>query len=473
MSKSNHESNCCEESYLTSIMRKMRVYHGECTKNFEIVNEKQTNTCIDATKINLEKYNTNTFSKTFAFWKIYFIFFFLLVIGIANIISKNEKSWEYIRDNWQNFIYEFMYLFGAFLLSTIFMFFIRVGGKVPLETYYISTSIIFLFCIFKHLAFEFSGIYRFNFGERKCKKEKENFESTNKTNKKDPKDCECDNGTFTGLFWNGLGYQGMIITFILVVFFLISLYDPTLTEKFFNYKIKRYYSLLCILIIGGVFALGYYIIQGSTEEDKQCNKEDNISTKIINECSFRDKKCSIENDIFTRIKDGCAFVSVLFIGLVTLKLLQITAYHMYGKEFNKEPSVNLNSDNTPKTYNDCYYKSNKLRFILTFIESIIIFLIFAVAEAGIESLRKDHPIVEILSSWHFWEKSLKISFPIILGVQFLLEYSNWFKDHLFNNKDNKNECYVNANKKDSNAKYDSHDKNTSSSLKKAEVLVAT
>jgi hypothetical protein len=463
---SNHESNCCEESYLTSIMRKMRIYHGECNKNFEIIDKKPTNNCIDATKINLEKYNTNTFSKTFAFWKIYFIFFFLIIIGIANVISKKEKSWEYIRENWQNFIYEFMYLFAAFLLSTIFMFFIRVGGKVPIETYYITTSIIFVFCIFKHLAFEFSGIYRFNFGDKECKKE--NFESTDK------KDCECENGTFSGIFWNGLGYQGMIITFILVVFFLISLYDPKLTEKFFNYKFDRFYSYLCLVIIGIVFALGYYIIQGSTKKYKQCNKEDNISTKIINECAFRDKKCSFENDIFTRIKDGCAFVSVLFIGIVTLKLLQIATYHIYGKEFNKEPSVNLNSDNTPKTYNDCYYKSNKLRFILTLVESIIIFLIFAVAEAGIESLRKDHPIVEILSSWYFWEKTLKISFPIILGVQFLLEYSNWFKDHLFNNKDNKNECYVNANKKDnsnsnSNSKNDSNDNN----LKKAEVSVST
>jgi hypothetical protein len=196
------------------------------------------------------------------------------------------------------------------------------------------------------------------------------------------------------------------------------------------------------------------------DEDKECNKEDDNSTKINNKCALRDKKCSIENDIFTRIKDGCAFVSISFIILITLKLLQILVYHISGNEFNKEPNVNLNSDNTPKTYNDCYYKSNSLRFILTLIESIIIFLIFAVAEAGIESLRKDHPIVEILSSWHFWEKSLKISFPIILGVQFLLEYSNWFKDHIFNNPDNKSECYVNANKKDN------HVKNTDSSSKK-------
>jgi hypothetical protein len=76
-SNSNHESNCCEESYLTSIMRKMFVYHGECTKN-----ENSSKTCIDAPKINLEKYNTNTFSKTFAFWKLYFIFFQLYIYYI-------------------------------------------------------------------------------------------------------------------------------------------------------------------------------------------------------------------------------------------------------------------------------------------------------------------------------------------------------------------------------------------------------
>ena len=170
MSNSNIKTVCCEESYLTSLMRKMDIYHGECNKHLEIANGKSLNNCTEATKINIEKYNTNTFSKTFAFWKIYFIFFLLLVIGIANLISKKEKSLEYIKNNWQNFIYEFMYLFGAFLLSTIFMFIIRVGGKVPLKTYFRTTSIIFLFCIFKHFAFELSVIYRFNFGDNKCNK---------------------------------------------------------------------------------------------------------------------------------------------------------------------------------------------------------------------------------------------------------------------------------------------------------------
>jgi hypothetical protein len=446
-SNTNIEHKCCGESYWTSLIRGLQLYHGDCTKQIENVNNVPT--CIEAPQINIENYNTNTFTKTFAFWKIYLIFFFLLVIGIANLISNKDKSLEYInnQNTYANFIYEFILLFVAFLLSTIFMYLIRIGGKAPIKTYFMSTLVIFVFCIFKHFAFEFSGLYRFNFGSKECKKE--HFGSSETTKSTDHADstahtnCKCDDGMFSGLFWNGLGYQGIIITFILIVFFGISIVKPDLTEKFFNYKFNLIISLLCLFFIVALLFIGGFIINGNVIEDKICSDEDNIFTKIKKECALRDKKCKNENDIFTRVKDGCAVVSIIFMVIITFLMLPILFSHMLGWAFGKEETVTLSTNKTSKIYNDCFYKSSTFRFGLTLIESLVIFLIFALAEAGIEALRKGEKIDEILLSWHFWEKSLMVTLPGIVVVQFLLEYSNWFKEHLFNDKKYQSTCYSN------------------------------
>lgn len=437
---------CCDESYWTSMITKMGIYHGDCTKQFENVNGIQT--CIDAPQINIENYNTNTFTKTFAFWKIYLIFFFLLVIGIANLISSKEKTWEYIRDNWENFIYEFILLFAAFLLSTIFMYIIRIGGKAPIMTYVMSTIVIFVFCILKHFAFELSGLYRFNFGSKQCKKEHfgstESTDHADSTDHKDNTNCKCEDGMFSGLFWNGLGYQGMIITVILIAFFGISLVKPNLTEKFFNYKFNLIISLLCLFLIVALLFIGGFMINGNISEEKICTEEDGIFEKIKKQCSLRYKKCTTENDFFIRVKDGCSLVSIVFMVLISFLMVPILFSHMLGWVFGKEENVILSIDKTSKSYNDCYYKSNALRFGVTLVESLAIFLIFALAEAGIEALRRGEKINEILLSWHFWKKSLIMTLPGIVLIQFLLEYTNWFKEHLFNNKKYKSTCYSNV-----------------------------
>jgi len=458
-----HKSACCEESTWTSIIRSMRIYHGDCIKKLD-----ETGKCTIAPPKNIENYNTNTFTKTFAFWKIYLIFFFLLGIGIANLISKKEKSWEYMEKNRDNFIIEFFYLFGAFLLSTIFMYIIRIG-KISIWTIIKSSFVIFIFCLFKHLAFELSGLYRFNFGSKECNKEHfdtsdfSTYSSDISTNSIDistnsidistnsidiSTNCDCDNGMFSGLFWNGLGFQGMVITIILILFFGISLVKPKSTEKFFNYKFNWLFCLIFITIILAAFFIGFFIINGNIDEDKSCPEEKSIYDKIKEKCALRDKKCTTEDDIFTRIKDGCAVVSIFFLTLITLIFIPILLWHLIGWAFNKEftdiekkTKVTFNTDKS-KLYNDCYWKSTFMRFILTLIESIIIFLIFAFAEAGIESLRKGHPIDKILLDKHFWEKSAKMTLPGILLVQFLLEYTNWFKEHLFNDEKNTNKCYT-------------------------------
>ena len=456
------KSTCCEESTWTSIIRSIGIYHGDCIKKLD-----ETSKCIKAPPNNIENYNTNTFTKTFAFWKIYLIFFFLLGIGIANLISKQEKSWEYIEKNRDNFIIEFFYLFGAFLLSTIFMYIIRIG-KISIWTIIKSSFVIFLFCVLKHLAFELSGLYRFNFGSKECNKEHfdesdlSTYSSDVSTNPIDlstnPIDCDCENGMFSGLFWNGLGYQGMIITLILILFFGISLVKPKLTERFFNYKFNWLFCLIFISIILAAFFIGFFIINGNIDEDKSCPKEKSIYDKIIEKCSLRDKKCITEDDIFTRIKDGCAVVSIFFLILITLIFIPILLWHLIGWAFNKEiidKEKNIKVDfikGQSKLYNDCYWKSTFMRFVLTLIESIIIFFIFAFAEAGIESLRKGHPIDKILLDKHFWEKSVKMTFPGILLIQFLLEYTNWFKEHLFNDDKNTNKCYTNKDNLDPKSK---------------------
>ena len=417
------ENICCNESIWTQLIRNMGIYHGDCTKK-----------CIEGTctkiNINKEKYNTDYFAKSFAFWKLFFIFFFLLAIGIVNLITKNEKTMEYMKINYYKFTIEFILLFLAFLLSTIFMYVIRLG-ELPLITNV--AVIIFIFCIFKHLAFEFSGLYRFNFGYKECKKT-EHFGSvdTNTKDSADTKDpakptvCDCEDNFFSGLFWNGLKYQGVIVTILLILFFGASLIYPKLTEKFFNYNIKRWQSIIFILvIIIAPFVMGYYMDEMPL-----------FKPYIILECS--------PHDYITKIFNGCAFISIAFMTFITLILPVITIVVMRKKKFMTGLDLSKQDlfDSIKNPYNDCIWKGTYKRLLLTFIESVVIFFIFAFAEAGIDAYRTGHQYIDIIQDINFWKKSFYMTFVTIIIIQYILEYSNWFKSHMFNDTNYEKECYT-------------------------------
>lgn len=422
--------NCCDESYWTRLLRNRGIFHGDCYK------ELQGNECkIVNHKISSSAYDTDTFTKNFAFWKIYLIIFFLLGIAIANLADVNTKgkTWEYLTKNTGNFFLELLYLFGAFFVSTIFMYIIRINAtKVPSRTYIMSAVVILIFCILKHFAFEFSGLYRFNFGSKDCTKhepfksdtDSKTTDSTSDINSDNDHDktCKCDSGFFSGLFWNGLGYQGIVITIILVLFFGISLINPAFTKNFFNYEFSR---PICGIVLG--FMLFFFSIGLG-----------------ITEMNLRDNSCLTQNDNLIRVKDGCAVISILFMSCITIPVfLHFILKNKFITEFKLEDFHNYPF---PKPYNDCFWQNGYMRFILTLIESIIIFLIFACAEAGIESLRLGHDIKHVLEDPKFWKKSLSMTLPGIVVVQFLLEYTNWFKEHLFNDKDyqkdNESHCYT-------------------------------
>lgn len=433
-SKSNLETEhkvCCGESYWTRLLRNRGLFHGDCYKE-----QKGKDCKIVNHKVSSSVYDTDTFTKNFAFWKIYLIIFFLLGIAIANLADVNTKgkTWEYLTKNTGNFFLELLYLFGAFFVSTIFMYIIRINAtKVPSRTYIMSAVVIFVFCVLKHFAFEFSGLYRFNFGSKDCTKH-EPFKSDSDTKTETTSDinsnsdndhdktCACDSGFFSGLFWNGLGYQGMVITVILVLFFGISLINPAFTKNFFNYEFSR---PICGIVLG--FMLFFFSIGLG-----------------ITEMNLRDNSCLTQNDNLIRVKDGCAVISILFMSCITIPVfLHFVLKKKFVTEFKFEDFYNYQ---VPKPYNDCFWQNSFMRFILTLIESIIIFLIFACAEAGIESLRLGHDIKHVLEDPKFWKKSLSMTLPGIVVVQFLLEYTNWFKEHLFNDKDyqkdNSKHCYT-------------------------------
>jgi hypothetical protein len=426
--------NCCDESLWTRILRGMQLYHGECYKELDA-----NKVCTLKDHIHETTYNINTFVKNFAFWKLYFIIFFLFGIGIINLAINKDKTLEYVKkdSNKVNFFLEFLYLFAAFFLSTIFMYLIRTQGA-PISTIIISSIIIFVFCILKHFAFELSGLYRFNFGSKDCKKSTEHFGSTSDSKGTNTdaskntvsKECACDNNFFSGLFWNGLGYHGIGITIILLLFFGISLFNNELTKNIFNYTIPKMYSGLYLLI--GIiipFILGALIPK----------------IKFLG----RDNSCFTENTILIIIKDGCAAVSIAFMSFVTIIVfLHIFLKNKFITEFKPEEFSIMHKE---FKYNDCWWSGNFKRFAVTLIESIVVFLIFAFAEAGIEGIRAGHDFKEVITSWHFWKKSLSTSLPLIVFIQFLLEYTSWFKEHLFNNKKHKSECY---NKKDTENTHD-------------------
>jgi hypothetical protein len=99
-------------------------------------------------------------------------------------------------------------------------------------------------------------------------------------------------------------------------------------------------------------------------------------------------------------------------------------------------------DSVKNPYNDCIWKGTYKRLLLTFIESVVIFFIFAFAEAGIDASRTGHQYIDIIQDINFWKKSFYMTFVTIIIIQYILEYSNWFKSHMFNDTNYEKECYT-------------------------------
>jgi ABC-type multidrug transport system fused ATPase/permease subunit len=469
-----HNAKCDGESWWSRFLKFSRLSHGKCSKD-------------------LDGYNRELFVQIFAFWKLFLIIFFLLLIGLANLPSAEyrEKAVKYMRENRTNFIYEFLLLFAAFFLSTIFMYFFRlVTMPKGIWTIPLITFILFIFCILKHLSFELSGLYRFNFGSKICKhekerkkklsnKERENEEEKERIKKEEEmkmtdeekkkkheemekkkesmtkeerekveeeeeiKNCKCEDGFFTGLFWNGLGNYGMFLTAILFIFFGMSALNPNgWTKSLFNYEFSRYQSLGFIVIgIGLPFAFGCL-----------------MNNTIAGMDEFTGMKNCPKNEpyIFTMIKNGCACVSIAFMSFVTF-LLPVALFcwlrgysldHIYTKAkyndksetddvgfFHTEGLKAITDTNRSDAliYNySCRYKSgfNLLRFFLILIESLIIYAIFVAAEAGIKYFRSEEDILEEIKTKEFWIHTMPTLFGVI-AIQILLEYTDWFKGHLF------------------------------------------
>jgi hypothetical protein len=395
-------SHCNEKknSLWTNVLKLLNYYHGE---------EKGYN--------NLDKYNYDIFLKNYTFWKFFLIFFFLLLIGIINLIN-NKKSLNYIRENPFLFILELLLLFFAFFISRIFMYYIRGEEKLLTSTNIISAAnSIFILVLFKHISFELSGLYKLKFGDKNCKKEHY------KINKED--ECKCNNGIFTSPFWDGVGKYGIGFTIILILYFLISLlYDllklRLLNVKWiFNFKFSWYLSLICLVIIIGTLFFGAYI-------DKIFNLDN-----VFNECK--------KETLFERIKNGCGLVCIVFIIIITLLLPIILIKWLYYKRaFDTDKALNSKNSKILSNYNckSNIRKGGYSRLSIIIIESIFSYLILMLVDAIIEAIRIDEKIVDILRSTIFWKNSIPTLFGI-LYIQIILEYSNWFENHLFKKKEKK------------------------------------
>jgi len=452
-----HKAQYCgpEESLWSRFLKNGHLSHGQCKKD-------------------LDGYNSELFVQIFAFWKLFFIIFFLLLIGLLNLGLNWDKTVQYMRDNQQTFfLYEFLLLFAAFFVSTIFMYLFRIQ-TMPLGVYniFMITFVITVFCVLKHVAFEMSGIYRFNFGNKTCKekkkkeKEKEEKEKEEemkltdeekkqkeedkkikkesmteeekkkeKEEEEEKKKCKCDDGPFTGPFWNGLGYYGMGLTLILIIFFGMSVWKPDgWTKSLFNYQFERYQSILYLILgIGLPFAIGCLLnnIYADKTRMNDCPKD--------------------ENYIFTCIKNGCACVSIAFMAFITfllpISLILWSSGRSLDKILTKDNKLEKNNTEISSYYN-CSYKPgfNLKRFGLILIECGIMWLIFVFAEAGIKSLRTGEYYLDILKSHEFWEHSAIFSLPTIVLIQIFLEYSDWYKSHLFDYDQIKQHNCTKANK---------------------------
>lgn len=381
---------------------------------------------------NFDKYNKDLFLKSFAFWKIFLIILFLLAIGIINLVSKYDETRSYMYDKKKQFFIEFLLLFGAFFVSTLIMYFMRLGQKIVLRQLGVVSYVIFVFCICKHFAFELSGIYRWKFGSDVCNEERKKDEHKHTVHFESQRCNNCDNGFFTGLFWDGLGKYGIGLTIILLIFFGTSLLNPKYTKHFFNYEFTSKLSssvLVCILV---VFVFGFFlekILKTGIKEcqEKKCQKKE----CKVKECNKEEIiKCKKKLDMFTRIKNGCALVSIVFMTIITLVLPYILFLWLNSKTIGIDTKILVKDKTTTGKYYNCNYKNEPYRFILILIESLIIYLIFSFAEAGIEYLRKNKRFIDIIKNTHFWIKTLP-SLLGILAIQILLEYTDWYEYNLF------------------------------------------
>jgi hypothetical protein len=396
-------------SLFTKILRAMNYYHGpECDYS------------------ELYKKYYDIFLKSFAFLKLFSIFFFLLIIGLCNLAINKEESIYYMKNNSLKFFLELLLLFAAFFIPTIIMHITR--GKTNLlnvKSLFFTAVFLFVFVCFKHVTLELSGLYTLKFGNPQCKKE--HFESSSKETEYNK--CKCLNGIFTGPFWKGAGYYGIGLTFILLLFFGFSLVSPDWTKNFFNYEFNQLMSLMYIII--GIlipFVIGMFM------DENPLN-----SFTGMKECRDKDEDKGWFKNKFEKIRNGCALVSMTFMTVITFILPVVIIQWITDKSLNSQ-----NAKVPPFSNYDCkmqnIMKNPTLRFGIILIESILIYGVFVLAEAGIEHLRKDIDYIEILKSKHFWMNSI-LTFLGILCFQILLEYSSWFEKHLFNDdKANKQNC---------------------------------
>jgi hypothetical protein len=333
------------------------------------------------------------------------------------------------------FFYELLLLFGAFLISTIVMYVMRLGRKVDMKQIGLASIFIFIFCIFKHLSFELSGLYRMKFGSDACNEEEkikhEKEKNQHQEEHFDPKTCnKCDTGLFTGLLWDGLGKYGLGLTALLLLFFGISFFNPEITKKVLNFEFTRIISGICLLCIGGILTGGCFMHKLQMTEIKECKDKECKKKCTDKEC---EDKCESEDiDIFSMIKNGCAMVSVAFMTIITLALPGIYLISLLFKLISKVPILNeINKPPTGTSYN-CYYDKGFSRFFLIIIESIIVYIIFTLAEAGIECLRKGEKFLDLMNDKKFWINTWSSALGIFI-IQILLEYTDWFKSHLFTN----------------------------------------
>ena len=355
---------------------------------------------------------------------------------------------------------EFGLLFSAFFIPFLYMYFTRwqpIGQSIgdTIKTIGITFLILFILVLCKHIGFQYSGLYAFKFGSGKCKKhETEHFDSNetvpsashetvpSASHETDPnlKDmCECENSgidsTFNGPFWRGLKKYGMGLTGLIFIYLLVSLVKPEWTYHFFNYNFNRYVNGGILLFTIGIFLAGFF------------------SKNILNTNADKCRKQWNDNEILGRVQDGCAFVSCAFIAFTTLLPAIILFMWFIGVRFDtawfsgvRFDTGNLDTSNVKgdyvnlENYTCGYFRKGGmgLRFFIWAIETLLMYLVFCLAEAGIESSRKDENIIEILKSKTFWVNSLSSLLGVIF-IQILLEYSRWYEFHLFK-KENPISC---------------------------------
>lgn len=329
---------------------------------------------------------TDVLFKNYFFWQPIILFSFLLIIGFYNLYTNYEETIEYIKNNNLNFFLELLILFVVFFLTKIILYFTK--GDIHLlniKSLLHSSVYLLLFLLFKHISFELSGLYKLQYNT-----------NTNNNN--------CNN-KYSGSYWKNSGNATITILFILLLFFLFSIDNPNNTKKIFNYEFKKSVSLICIILIITIpFIVGLIM--------------DNIPSTKIREC--RDKKLKNSEILFEIFRNGSAYVSTVFLNILPL-ILTFTFIKLFSnKDFTKN-----NTSTTPVTKYSCNIQKIKknqiIKLSIVLIESILIYLIFLLADIGIRSMRQKISYNEIIKDKDFFKKSIPI-FIRILFIQVLLEY---------------------------------------------------